>query len=148
MTDRNRHIRLIHVLIRERGMTEDEYRALYESSTRKTSLKAMTEKDLQRVVSALKSYGAKKRQYKPASLFDSPQARKIRSLWLTLKDMGELRNSSEQALLAYIKRLTGVDRMEWLKSNQMSYVIETLKKWVARVEKKQIEVQVEQAVSL
>jgi phage gp16-like protein len=146
-------IKIIHVAIRRLGLTEDEYRALYEGQTGKRSLKEMTVRETGRVLEAMMGYGFKKdgRAQAPAhtradgraqstartrdkgiTLCADPQPRKIRALWLRLRDMGVLRNPSELALLTYVKRLTRVDRMEWLDSGQLSHVIETLKSWVNR----------------
>jgi hypothetical protein len=46
-----------------------------------------------------------------------------------------VKNPSEAALASYVKRLTGVDRLEWLSTEQASSVIETLKKWQKRMTK-------------
>lgn len=42
---------------------------------------------------------------------------------------------SEKALCAYVKRQTGIDLLAWLPTHKASRVIESLKKWVERVEK-------------
>jgi phage gp16-like protein len=132
-------IRLIQVAIRHLGLKEEEYRALYEGAVGKRSLRAMTGRELYRVLEALKQCGfVKDKPGKGAgdtSLADDPQARKIRFLWLELKELGELRDSSEAALLSYIKRRTCLERMEWLNGAQKSWVIESLKSWVDRVRK-------------
>ena len=129
-----RMIRLIQVGIRKLGLAGEQYRAIYEGRTGKRSLKAMTQKEMFLVLDAFRELGFNKDEAAgDASLCASPRARKIRFLWLDLKGMGELRDSSEKALLAYVKRLTGVSRMEWLTAVQMSYVIETLKSWGERV---------------
>jgi hypothetical protein len=59
-------------------------------------------------------------------------------LWLQLKDMGVLRDARESALLAYVHRLTGTERMEWCNAAQLGYVTETLKSWVERVRAEQL----------
>jgi phage gp16-like protein len=130
-------IKIIQVAIRKLGLREDEYRALYEGQTGKRSLRDMTGREMGRILDAMVKLGFQKDGSAPAragsvTLCDDPQPRKIRSLWLRLRDMDVLRNPSEQALLAYVKRLTRVDRMEWLDRRQLSFVIETLKSWVNR----------------
>jgi hypothetical protein len=52
-----------------------------------------------------------------------------------MHDEGIVKNPSEAALASYVKRLTGVDRLEWLSTEQASSVIETLKKWHKRMTK-------------
>lgn len=63
---------------------------------------------------------------------DDPQSRKIRALWITLHKEGIVRNPSEAALLKYVKRMVGIDRLEWCQSLQKSRIIESLKEWQAR----------------
>ena len=75
----------------------------------------------------------KDKTYKGVVLCQEPKARKIRSLWLELRDAGALKDSSEKALLAFVKRSTGVERMEWLRENQLDSVIEQLKNWLGRL---------------
>ena len=62
---------------------------------------------------------------------DSPQARKIRSLWLTMADCGIVRDRSEKALENYVRRITGV-RLGQATVKQCQTVIETLKAWLDR----------------
>lgn len=132
-------IRFIQTHIRKRGMKEYEYRALYERVTGKDSLRAMDDKELARVLLAFKTTGeGAAPKLGGVTLCQNPLARKVRSLWLTLRDMGVLRDSSEQALLAYIKHQTATERMEWLDAVQFQFVIESLKKWIERVEKEQL----------
>lgn len=65
-------------------------------------------------------------------LADAPQAKKIRALWLALHAAGKVRDSSEEALGSYVKRMTGVDALQWLPADQARTVIESLKKWLER----------------
>ena len=66
------------------------------------------------------------------TLADDGQSRKIRALWLELYAAGHVRNQSEASLLAYVKNATGIDRLEWLNTQQASNLIERLKKWLKR----------------
>jgi phage gp16-like protein len=143
-------IRVIQVGIRKLGLQEHEYRAIYTAATGKDSLRAMTPRDMGRVLAEFARLGFSSaapgheeaappaRAAGIASLCRTPQARKIRSLWLTLRDLGALRDARESALLAYVKRLTEVERMEWCNAAQLSYVAETLKSWIARVQTEQL----------
>ncbi|MDR1945684.1 MAG: regulatory protein GemA [Desulfovibrio sp.] len=135
--------RFIQMTRRSLGMDDETYRQFLESVTGKRSTTEMTQKQRYRVVEELKrlgmtfapaASGAKPASKKDAPRDGSPQARLVRHLWLKLKGYGVLRDSSERALLAYVKRITGVDRMEWLRPPQMNTLIETLKQWVDRVE--------------
>ena len=56
----------------------------------------------------------------------------IRYLWIQLHEVGKVKNSSEDALGAYVKRMTGVAALQWLDVKQASKVIEAMKKWLER----------------
>lgn len=128
------YIRKIQLAIRRLDLDEETYRGLYERVTGIRSLAAMSREQRRRVAQELSDMGFDDNaRPSDASLCPLPQARLIRHQWLRLKAMGALRNSSETALLAYVKRMTGVERMEWLAPAQAAYVIETIKAWVDRV---------------
>lgn len=132
-------IKLIHVAKRSLGLSDEDYRAMLQAQTRKTSCSDMSMSELEAVVDHLRSRGFNA-PAKPASkaktkrLADDPQSRKIRSLWLTLRDLGAIQDSSETALAAFVMRQTKVARLEWLNGYQAGLVIESLKKWVDRLE--------------
>lgn len=58
----------------------------------------------------------------------------IRALWLHLSEIDIVHNASEAALGAFVKRMTGVDALQWLSTKQASQVIENLKQWLTRTE--------------
>lgn len=133
---KQKFIRLIHVAKRELGLDEDTYRAMLVNVTGMDSTKTMPLYKLEAVVKHMKRTGFKVRS-KPQtrSLADDAQSKKIRALWLDMAEKGIVKNPSEAALATYVKRLTGVDRLEWLSTEQASSVIETLKKWQKRMTK-------------
>jgi phage gp16-like protein len=133
--------RFIKMTQRSLGWDDDLYRDFLFGVVGKRSTTAMSKKELWRVMEELKRRGmpvqsqAKaKTDYADARRGSRPQVRLIRHLWLTLKSGGVLRNSSERALLKYVKKITGTDRMEWCNTYQLNQVIEQLKNWVARIE--------------
>ena len=65
-------------------------------------------------------------------LASDAQSKKIRALWLEMHSQGIVRNASEASLATYVKRLTGVEALQWLDTAQASRVIEALKKWRKR----------------
>lgn len=62
----------------------------------------------------------------------APEARKARALWLFLHALGEVRDPSEAALAAYVKRIAGVDDLHWASGHALWQLIESLKKWAMR----------------
>jgi phage gp16-like protein len=60
----------------------------------------------------------------------SPKQRLMWSLWMRLADAGLVEHRTMTALMAFAKRQTGVDRLQWLQPAQTDLVIESLKKWL------------------
>ncbi len=138
---RQRLIRLIHVGKRELGLDDEIYRALLMGSVQKDSTSAMSVPELERVLERMKRSGFKVRvksarppaQSRPGRpLAQYPEARKVRALWLFLHQLGVVKNPSEEALAAYVKRIAKVDALQWTNGNQTEALIETLKKWAMR----------------
>ncbi len=138
---KNQLIKLIHVAKRSLALDDADYRAMLEAQTGKTSCSDMSMSQLEAVAEHLRSRGFADRPGGKAAarptqkLADDPQSKLIRHLWLKLRDMaGGVRNGSELALAAYVKRQTGIERLEWLTTHQAAKVIEALKRWVKRLE--------------
>lgn len=137
--NRARLIKLIHVARRELQMDDDTYRLMLAGMKGlggTTSTAALSVPNLYRVLEQLKAKGFKVRPTKGAKRppAGDPQSRKICSLWLTLRDLGALRDPSEEALLKFVRGMTEVEALQWLTSEQASLVIEAMKKWIARIE--------------
>lgn len=133
---RQQLIRLIHVGKRELSLDEETYRALVKSGSKTShdSTSMLTAAQLELVLDAMKARGfIVKTGGKPvSSTLKDPQAQKIRALWLELHTRGYVNNPGDTAMNAFIKRITHVDRMEWLSTAQASKAIETLKSWLDR----------------
>ncbi|NPE59254.1 regulatory protein GemA [Dickeya dadantii] len=129
-------IKLIHIAKRDLRLDDDTYRQVLTNTTKKNSTRDMTVPQLIVVLEAMKRRGFKVKPAKKAvtgrKLDDAPQSRKIRSLWLEMADKGIVRDRSEAALAAFVRRETGIDGLQWLNSEQASHVIEKLKKWQYR----------------
>lgn len=135
--NRLRLIKLIHVARRELCMDDDTYRLLLSGMKGlggATSTADLSVPNLYRVLEQLKQRGFKVRpSKKQRPLAADEQSKKIRALWLTLHGMGEVRDPSEEALAKFVLKMTGVQALQWLSSDQASQVIENLKKWQLRV---------------
>ena len=134
--------RFIKVAQRKLGLDDDTYRSFLFSVTGKRSTTEMSPQERWRVVESLKAKGVRldpvqrtAKGKKDAKQDDDGQSRLARHLWLLLKHYGVLQDSSEWALLAYVERITKRKRLEWCTHKQITKVIETLKKWVERIEK-------------
>lgn len=62
----------------------------------------------------------------------SPQQKKIWSLWQQLADAGLVRDRSMRGLVAFVKRQTGVDALDFMTWPQEYQVTEALKRWLLR----------------
>ena len=72
-------------------------------------------------------------QAKPSRpLAQDGESKKIRALWLFLHELGAVKNPSEEALATYVKRIAGVDALQWISGEQAERLIETMKKWAMR----------------
>lgn len=138
--NRLRLIKLIHVARRELGMDDDIYRLMLAGMTGldgATSTAVLSVPNLLRVLEQLKLRGFKVRPNKAQKrpLADDVQSKKIRSLWLTLHDLGAVRDPSEEALRRFVLSMTKVEALQWLTTAQASRVIENLKQWLDRIER-------------
>lgn len=132
---RNRLISLIHVAKKELALTEDSHRALLIGATEKDSLREMSVKELEAVIEVYKKHGFKKKKPKRAGtrkLATGTHARLIRALWISLYQLGEVRDPSEEAMAKYVKRMGGVDSLEFLTARQSNAVISGLREWMKR----------------
>lgn len=137
--NRLRLIKLIHIARRELQLDEETYRLMLSSMPGldgATSTASLSVPNLVQVLEQLKRKGFRVR---PTATGKRPRAadgrsRKIRSLWLSLRDAGALRDPSEEALVKFVKGVTGAAALQWLTKAQASLVIEQLKQWLQRVE--------------
>lgn len=131
---KHKYIRLIHIAKSQLNIDDDTYRHLLQTLTPKKSTKDMTIWELEKVLDNLKSKGFKVKSSKKAGRITAtePVHQKIRSLWIELANAGAVKNRSEKAINAYVKRITGIEVMDWLNTKQAIIVIESLKCWLAR----------------
>jgi phage gp16-like protein len=146
--DRNHFYKLLRVGKEQLGYDDEFYYGIFLPNNGATlkegrySATTLSNTQLFKAVEAMKSKGFKVK-YKSGNkiagpkksnrkLADDAQSRKIRALWLEMHNQGIVRNPSEASLAQYVKRLKGVDALQWLTSQQASGVIEALKKWQAR----------------
>lgn len=136
-------IKLIHVARRDLGMDEPTYRTVLLSAGKSESLSGMSVSNMQAVLERLKKDGFKVRpKASSRPLATAPEASKVRALWLFLYELGEVRDPSEKALVAYVSRIAKVDDLRWSHGSRQvnaefkdrsELLIETLKKWAMRI---------------
>ncbi|NYT80920.1 regulatory protein GemA [Alcaligenaceae bacterium] len=134
---RTQLIRLIHVAKRDLHMGDDTYRHILISIGGRDSSADLPVSKLGAVLEHMKKAGFKVRSKqggKPGrAMAMDTESRKVRALWLFLHEIEAVRDPSEGALAAYVKRMAGVDALQWVNGKQIETVIEALKKWAMRV---------------
>ena len=136
---RARYIKLIHVARRdlERAGRLDEpgYRDILRAASdgRHDSAAAMSYSQLKAAFERFQRAGFQSRsaagQRRQAI---NPDASKVRALWLFLHVLGAVKDPSEKALAAYVKRIAKVDDLRWARGDAVTALIETMKKWAMR----------------
>ena len=130
---RNGLIRLIQVARRDLNLDETNYRAILFAQGGNESLAAMPIDGMKKVLDYLKAQGFKVRTTKTdRKQATGKDASKVRALWLFLHELGAVRDPSEAALTAYVKRIAKVDDVQWMRGGRVEFVIETLKQWCMR----------------
>lgn len=150
----SKHIAAIHVLKSQCKLVEGDYRALLVELVGKDSCSLMSEAQLIRVRTHLQNLAVRLGVAKPSpaaqpgtaqftrrripakrSTSDDADERwgKARTLWGALARAGAVKVDSDAALLAYVKRQTKMEAWRFLNGYQINGVIESLKKWCARI---------------
>lgn len=129
-------LRSLHATRNEVGLAEEDARDIYERVTGKRSTRAMNDGERRACRDELKRlYPAadKRRSSGPRRRLDGPFAKKCQALWIAAWNLGLVNNPRDEALIAFVKRQTGIEHMNWLRDPEdAEKVIEALKAWMAR----------------
>lgn len=125
----------VQIARRDLGLDEDTYRAMLSRITGQTSATTCTDAQLGAVLSELKAKGWKPKVIKGGKIGPAsrpkpaahPVARKARAMWISLHQLGVVRDPSEKALEAFARRQLGVDAMQWAVASDAYALIEALK---------------------
>lgn len=118
-------IKAIQTGRRKLGLSDEEYHALLEGVSGKTSTKELNAYQLKEVLRRMREAG-----FHTAT---DPQLRKIRSLWFSMYDEGIVKSKTEQSISAYIRRITKKSANA-CGVKDLQRVIETLKQWIDRLD--------------
>lgn len=119
----------VHIAKKDLGLPDDLYRDTLDQLFGVRSSGDLTNKQLSALLDHFSSKG-----WQSGLKVDDPMIRKMRSLWHELADAGGVKNRSEKALRAFAKKLTRKDHFEWMSTAEATLVIESLKKWLERLE--------------
>lgn len=120
-------------------MTDEDLHALVYRETRKESIKALTQGQINEVARVLQNMkDGVSRSTRPKRTDEGGDARTIqqrRKIYALTESLGW--NDNPQRIQGFVKRMTGVDRLEWLNVAQCEKVIEGLKAILKRQERKE-----------
>lgn len=127
-------IAAIHVAKKQLGLDDDTYRAKLANITGKSSVKDMTEAERQKVLTVFRNDGFRpiegNTQVKGLT---GKYAKKLQSLWIAAYNLGVVRDRRDDALLAFVKRQTGLDHTRFLHyADDARAAIEAMKGWLKR----------------
>ena len=122
---------------KELGLDEETYRSVLERLTGHRSAKDCDDRQLGLVLDEFKAKGWTPRVVagrrapvgKPVA---DPAVRKARALWISLAQLGVVRDRRESALQAFAARQLKVERMEWADKARVYKLIEALKAMAER----------------
>lgn len=129
--DRKRELAQIHMAKASLGWDDDHYRSILLSKTGKSSSGDLDAAGRQAFLKHLQLCG-----WRPtAKPFGQPE--KIKWLWGKLASAGALSDPSEQALMVFVGRVTGmsVAHLKFLPVQEAIKVTEALKAWLNRASK-------------
>lgn len=123
----------IHVAKKQLGLDDDTYRAKLSNITGKTSTKAMSEAERQKVLTVLRNEGFKPSSSAPQKGLAGKFAKKLQALWIAGYNLGVINDRTDAALLAFVKKQTGLDHTRFLHyADDARAAIEALKAWLKR----------------
>ena len=126
--DRSKLIQLIHIAKSQVGLSDEDYRAVLESTAKKSSCSDMTVFELNEVLKAMKKLGfrVKKLETKENEIgwdTSKEQLNYIKGMWELVA-----RDKSDRALYRFIKRITGADHPRFMGAAEAQKVILALRK--------------------
>lgn len=126
----------VHIAKKQLGLSDDDYRAIIFQHCGAMSAADATEAQLEKIVQHFAQRGfkttAKAVPGRKAPAVDTPSARKARALWLSLYQLGAVRNPSEHALEAFACRQLAVEYWRWSDQSLSYRLIEALKAMAMR----------------
>lgn len=129
-------LKAIHAGCRQLGLDEETRREVYARVTGKSSASEMSEGERQRVVEELRRLGFARKEGRRAdgrAKLTGRYAPKLQALWIGAWNLGLVENRDDAALLAFVKRQTGIDHTRFLThADDANRAIEALKKWMER----------------
>lgn len=130
-------IAAMHVAKKHFALDDDTYRAKLVRITGKPSAKDMTEDERQKVLTVFRNEGfasvSRARRADGRQKLTGKFAKKLQALWIAAWNLGIVRERDDAALVAFVKRQTGIEHARFLiYAEDASRAIEALKSWIRR----------------
>lgn len=123
----------IYAARKQLGMDDDMARDLYQRVTGKRSLRDMNDNERRDVVGAMRAAGFQPGNSKGNKGLTGKYAKKLQALWIAGWNLGLMRVKTDKALIAFVKRQTGIDHVRFLRDpDDANKAVEALKGWLRR----------------
>ena len=130
----NRTKAALHVAKARLALSDESYRDVMERVAGVRSSRDLDAQGARRVMAEFERLGfvnaAKKRR---PGRDGRPLARKAVALWIALHNLDETDSAHDRALAAFVRRVTGKERLLFCDARELNQVVEGLKAWGARV---------------
>ncbi len=134
-------MKAIYAGLRACGIGDEvDRRDFYERVTGKRGLRVMTPTEQEAVLAELRRMGFRsvqgdggKPDYAHPSRvkLDGPYAKKLQALWISGWNLGLVEHREDAALLAFVRRQTGLEHTRFLRDpHEAAKVVEALKNWI------------------
>ena len=121
--------KVIHVLKKQRGLADGDYRELLQARYQVVSSRDLSQHQAADLIDALGGGNNAPSSTRAAG----PQAPVLQALWLAGWNLGVVRAKDDAALLAFVKRQTGLEHTRFLTEPLAAKrAIEGLKGWLSR----------------
>lgn len=119
--------------LRQLGIEQEDARDLFQRQTGERSLRAMSPAQHEDIVEELRRLGFKRVSKLASKPLQGPFARKLQAQWIALWNLGIVSDRTDAALLAFVRRQTGIDHVNFLRDPaEARKAIDGLKGWMAR----------------
>lgn len=143
---RREELAKIHIAKKDLGLSDDIYRDILWHAGKVESAGDLDWQGRRAVLERFKELGWKPTAAKKSGLSalagtktrrpaDDPQSRMLRGLWIELHQAGKVKDPSERALIAFGKRMTRKDALEWYSDRDVTVMKKALKEWLERGDK-------------
>ena len=128
----------VHIARKDLGLDEELYRDILQRVTGQRTAGGLSEHKLVELLGEFRRLGWSSHKEDDAARpkSDKPHVRKVWALWGDICRSGFARDPSRAALRSFVERMTDVKDPEWLGPEDAIKVVEALKAWKAREERK------------